>query len=258
MKTEAAVDQGQGLQRRGGDLASGSGDRGIRTVEGTEQPGFHGACVLMIDGTAAGRFVELLLRVVSRHVVDGVTIEPESGAPHLQVQLSRNGQDGVPNRLCLEAARRKPPEVARVLIDLGELGHVTARLPVGHRHHDLFVEGLPAPAQHLDAPGQPVEQLRMCGARSVEAEIVGSRDQPGPEMVVPDPVCQDPGGQRILVMRNPAGPAPAVSPTRARRAGVRRVERDRPGRSGCPGKRPSRASSDSPAPAGGSAPWAGS
>src|SRR4051812_41847082 len=45
----------------------------------------------------------------------------------------------------------------------------------------------------------------MAGAVSPGPEVVDRLDQPGTEMVVPEPVDQDPGGQRVLGRDQPAG-----------------------------------------------------
>ena len=59
------------------------------------------------------------------------------------------------------------------------------------------MDRLDAPALGDEAAGQPVEQLGMARRLGPHAEIAGSADQPLAEMVHPDPIDPDAGGQWI-------------------------------------------------------------
>ena len=50
-----------------------------------------------------------------------------------------------------------------------------------------------------------IEQRRMSWPLSTFAEIIGSADQALAEMMLPDPVDHDAGGQRIVGARQPVG-----------------------------------------------------
>ena len=80
--------------------------------------------------------------------------------------------------------------------------------------------------------GQPVEQLGVAGRLALQAEVLAGRDDPGPEVGLPDPVDDRPRRGRRPAVDQPSG---EVEPSRGRAGGHRVEERrdprlDRPGR----------------------------
>src|SRR5205823_4741870 len=69
---------------------------------------------------------------------------------------------------------------------------------------------------------QPIEQFGVSRTRTVPTEVVGSIDQPAPEVVVPDPIHDGPPGQGVARIGNPLGQCcPPKSPlTRSGQAKV--------------------------------------
>src|SRR5207249_1219356 len=70
-----------------------------------------------------------------------------------------------------------------------------ACLPIRGREHDLAMEPLERQAVGDEAPGQIVEQFRMCGLVSLYPEIALRRHQRLTEMPAPDPVYNHAGRQ---------------------------------------------------------------
>ena len=68
---------------------------------------------------------------------------------------------------------------------------------------------LPAPATSDEFDRQPVEQLRMAGTVAGRAEIARGSDQSLAEMVLPDAVDGDAGGQRVFRPGDPFSQLPA-------------------------------------------------
>ena len=60
------------------------------------------------------------------------------------------------------------------------------------------MQGLETPAGVDEAQGQPVEQLGMAGGFGTQAEVAGRLDEAGAEVVLPDAVDQDAGGEWVL------------------------------------------------------------
>jgi hypothetical protein len=67
----------------------------------------------------------------------------------------------------------------------------------------------PPPRAHQFA-GQPVEELRMARPAAVQAEVTRCRHDSPAEVILPDPVGDDAGGERIGAVGDPGGEPPAT------------------------------------------------
>jgi hypothetical protein len=76
-------------------------------------------------------------------------------------------------------------------------------LPIRSAHHDALVRFLQAPAFGDEAGGEPVEQFGMRGACADEAEVARRADEAGAEVVMPETVHGDAGGERLGFTREP-------------------------------------------------------
>ena len=98
------------------------------------------------------------------------------------------------------------------------------------------MERLEPPTPFDEGRGEPVEQLRMARAIALGPEVVDRLDEPGAEVVLPDPVDEDPGRQRDARVDEPSGePRPGVGDVRLGSSGRssargRRAAGARPGR----------------------------
>ena len=64
---------------------------------------------------------------------------------------------------------------------------------------------LQRPAVIHEFGGEEIEQLRVRGPGAVEAEVARRIHEAGPEVVMPEAVDDDAGGQRMLLRPDPAG-----------------------------------------------------
>ena len=66
------------------------------------------------------------------------------------------------------------------------------------------MHALDVPAGIAEFRREPVEQARMAGSLPLQSEIVRSRDEAPPEVLLPDPVDRDPRGQGVFGREEPA------------------------------------------------------
>ena len=109
----------------------------------------------------------------------------------------------------VEPAAVEPPEQAVLRIAPRGLGgdRRPARLPVGAAQQDQPVDRLEPPAVLDERRRQPVEQFGMAGTVALGAEVVDRLHQPRAEVVLPEPVDDHPGRQRMRRARRASGPA---------------------------------------------------
>ncbi len=84
------------------------------------------------------------------------------------------------------------------------------RLPEGGTGHDESVHRLQVPLQAHEFGGQPVEQGGVGGPLAPRPEILRATHEAGAEMVLPELVDRDAGGERILRTDNPPRQGKAV------------------------------------------------
>src|SRR5881397_438459 len=73
--------------------------------------------------------------------------------------------------------------------------------------------------------GQPIKQVRMCGRRTLRAEIVFRLDQAAPEVLLPKPIDCHAGGERIGGIDDPASEVEAGGGGSVERWSVGALER---------------------------------
>ena len=132
---------------------------------------------------------------------------------HLRIEQPGHGQGAIAYPLALQALPWVAPEE---LIDRVHPGGLLSRsrgLLIGARSHDEAVQIFQTPAVPHQLPGQPIEQLRVGGALAFQAEIARARDDPLAEVMLPDPVHQHAGRERIFRVGQQirqGGPAPGA------------------------------------------------
>src|SRR5206468_12328272 len=100
-----------------------------------------------------------------------------------------------------------------------------ARLLVGCRTKDQPMHGFDAPALRDEFAGEPIEKFGLRRSRATRAEIARRGHETPTEMMLPDAVDQDAGGERVGRTGQPGGqrrsPARGGRPAEARfRLGV--------------------------------------
>ena len=91
---------------------------------------------------------------------------------------------------------------------------------IGPARHDRPDEPLDRPAVADEPRGQVVEQFRVRGRVARRAEVVDAPHQARAEEVLPDPVDEDAGRERVLLAREPTG---QLEPAALRRVDLRGV-----------------------------------
>ena len=126
-------------------------------------------------------------------------------AAHGKIERPGDQADGVADLFGVEALPVLTPEIAVLRVGGGVGGNVRAGQLISLGEQDQLVQLLNGPAVFDEAGGQVVEQFRMGRGGAANAEIRGGRDDAFPEMVMPDPVDHDPGGQRVSGIGQPFG-----------------------------------------------------
>ena len=173
----------------------------------------------------------------------------EARPADLPVQRPGDRQRGVADGLPLEPPPVGPPEQAIVGVEaLGALVADPRLLPVRRGGDDQAVQVLDLPSPFHEPRREVVEQLRMARPAAVEAEVARRLDQPLAEVVIPEPVHEDAGRQRVARGRSASAPGPRAVGPRARPGPGRSRPTARRAPSGPPGRRPRRACGNRRAP----------
>ena len=83
------------------------------------------------------------------------------------------------------------------LLDDERVGQRVGRLPIGGRHEDPLMEFLQGPAFIHEAQGEPIKEFGVRGLLGHIAEVIGRGNDAGAEVVQPEPVDEDAGGERV-------------------------------------------------------------
>ena len=223
MQHERAVEQVQRLKRRRGCCSPRGDLPGIGAIECPESVVELHPRLLLIDHAAKLGWSKHLLRLVNLHIVRVCLEEVEPRSTHPQIELSGDEEHGVPQRLGLEPMGRVTPQQPRLSIGPLPRFRGKRRLPVGRGGHDQPVDMFERPrpqsiavgcARLLDCrpPGrrhqlrrQIVEQFWVRGLAAVASEVARSIDDSSPEVILPEAIDYDPGGQRIDRIGDPPG-----------------------------------------------------
>ena len=205
LEGEPSVEQVERLQRRDRRGALRLRLAGVGAVERPEEVVEHRARLGLVDHAAEVAGLEGLLGHVDLHVVVHRFEQVEPRAAHGQVEFAGGGQHGIAQHLGLEAARRVAPEVPGLGVDRGGARHEPRSLAVAPGVEDQPMDMLQRPAVIHEFGGEEIEQLRVRGPGAVEAEVARRVHEAGPEMVMPEAVDDDAGGQRMFLGGDPAG-----------------------------------------------------
>ena len=180
---EGAVQEEERLLRDGGYVAEGRVLVGRGEIERVQNARHLAAFDEAVDGAARGgrlsgeRDGEAAYR----------SIEPAGGEEHVVAQ----GFD-------IEAAAVGAPEEAVLRVNGAGGGVVGGGLLVGGGEEDAAVEFFERPAGGDEVDGEGIEEFGMGGQIAAEAEVAGGGDEAGAEVVHPDAVDEDAGGERVV------------------------------------------------------------
>ena len=138
-------------------------------------------------------------------------------AAHREVKIAGRVMNFVPNRLGFQALQPEVPEIGVPRVDLSVLRDLgTFRLRgqlIGVRRHDQPVKPLHAVIVSHELRSEIVQQLRIGGFASQQAEVAGDSLQAFPEVPTPDAIHGHARKQRILGSGQPLNErlAPAVA-----------------------------------------------
>ena len=214
IEQEVAVHHVERLERRRAARPLWLHLAGVGAVEGAEEAVELGARLALVDHATEVVVGEHRLRGVDLHVVRVRLEEVEAGAPPRRVEAAADGEDGVAKRLGLEAAWRIPPEESGARVGGEAVRPRGARLSVGAARHDEPVQPLQPPpvggARRIDQlTGQPVEELGMTRSTTVDAEVARRVHEARAEVVVPEPIHDHAGRERVRRRGDPGGNRPA-------------------------------------------------
>ena len=128
-----------------------------------------------------------------------VDLRPDGKPPQGPVQFTGGHQKSIAQLLGRESARREVGEQLVIGVLSSKSLHlpVVTRLPVGPRSHDEPVHALEGPPLLHKIGCQPIQQVRMGGPRALGSEIVGVPREALAKVMLPDPIHDDPRGERI-------------------------------------------------------------
>jgi hypothetical protein len=112
----------------------------------------------------------------------------EAGAIHDRLQVSAHRQDGVADGFRIEPAPIHAPQVTIAAVDLRSFNVRDRRLAINAAGDNQPMQVLQRLVAVAKVGGQPIEQLGMRGPRTHAAEVVGTVNESGAEMVVPNAV----------------------------------------------------------------------
>src|SRR5207247_5355248 len=126
-------------------------------------------------------------------------------AKHRRIQPSADRQQAVADALPFEAHAILPGKEFVLGIALQGFWRGFARLMVGGRTKDQPMHGFDAPALRHEFTGEPIEEFGMRRSRATRAEIARRGHETPTEMMLPEAVDQDAGGERVGRTGKPVG-----------------------------------------------------
>ena len=179
---ERVVHEEQGLLGDGGLVAAAAGDVGAGEIELGEEFGRVTTVDEGVERAAGG---------------EAFAAEADGLAADGGVEAAGDGEDGVVHLFEVEAADIGAPEEAVVGVLDGVGGVVGVGLLVGGAEDDEAVELFDGPAVLHEAGGKVVDQRGVAGRGGLVAEVVGRGDKAFAEVLLPDAVDEDAGGEGV-------------------------------------------------------------
>ena len=209
---ERGVHEKQALRRRDRGIPDGDALVGIGRVEEREEWMPPVALHHEIDTAPIG--VVLPVERLMDREGPGVDRGEGMGGGWTSVEEPACRQERVAERLGIERAARKAPKEAVLRIGGDAPCIPLGRLPVGVRPENEPMEVLHPPARLHEADGERVEELRMGGPLATDPEITRRGNEPAAEVPLPDPIDEDPRGERVFPAREPHGQVAPPAPRR--------------------------------------------
>jgi hypothetical protein len=190
---EVFIERDERLDRRVGPCPADAGDIALGRVEGLEEGIGRGASAPGVDGASvavlAGGFLPGEGRVARGRLEEELrSRRHHRRAAEIELEETAHGQLDVADDLALDAEARTAGEEAVARITGEQFRRDAAVLTVGARGEDEPVEMPQAPAVLHEIDGEPVEQFGMARSLALGAELLGSGDESGAEVGLPDAV----------------------------------------------------------------------
>ena len=147
-------------------------------------------------------------------------MDHHGAAAHGEVERAGRHEHPVAERLELEAAAGHVPEETVLGVLLGGVGPHGARLLPGGRKHDAALQSLDRPAVGHELGREMIEQFGMARRFAAHAEVARRGHQTRAEVVLPDPIDDHAGRERVLWARDRAGEFQPAAAERERLASV--------------------------------------
>ena len=126
-----------------------------------------------------------------------------AGAELTRIESAGYEQNRVANRLRLQSPHTHP--VQQLIRRIGGGQQLRVDIRIGHTRlairlgkNDLANRSFQGPTMVDQVMRQPIEQLLMAGGRALQAEVVGAGYDAATEVMLPQPVDQNPCGQRVV------------------------------------------------------------
>ena len=141
-------------------------------------------------------------------------LELDGRAAQGGVQFAAHGEEGIAHGLEFQALDIGAPQEAVLGVQFGVTGIVLAALLINAGKHDEAVEFFDGPTVLHEAGGQVIEQFGMARRVGLVAEIVRGGDKALAEMMHPDAVDQDAGGEGVVGVDDGLGQLEAAAAMR--------------------------------------------
>ena len=195
LQHEGAVEQQEGLDRRGGHIARGRAAEPLRGVEDV------------------GQRIAVIAHDAREDTAHGLGVDHARSGLLVGLEFTAGGVERVADLLGFETLRLEAPEqgVLRVLeLAARDIG-VLARATVGGARHEQARHRLLVPALGHELIGEPVEELGVRGRFAEVAEVAGVRRQAATEVELPESVHRQTRGEGVGLVGQPAGERGAAS-----------------------------------------------
>ena len=197
---EAIVQKVQGLRGERGIIPAADDGGGVWQVKW---------CQLRWHGIAQHEQINTAVRcwlMQGRQLVDEhIPMLNEGAATRLQIEPARGGEHDIAQGLGVQTAAGMAREEAVFRIGFKQGGSTLTVEPVSAAEHQSANELFNGPTFAHETCGQVVQQLRVGGSFTRDAEVIGRAHESLAKEMLPDAVYKDPGGERVLRAGEPFG-----------------------------------------------------